>query len=367
MATSASPLAVTPQVFVDNNAVASLAYDGLAPSLAGVDQLNFQVPATTRNGCAVPVAASQTLGSPSVTISIQKRWRAMQRSSDSVLGFDSVEYFEYRVARRYFYFLHRVVPCGPERSAANAREDLCTRPSGRAMSLTQVQYSFFAAEPINIRTCPVPGYSSLSAGAIQIQPPQGSAFFCAATAIAERWRDRMSNTLPTGFGVPGNYTITGAPGSPVRLNATLNVGSPIQVTTSFAEGTAISSSQPLTVQWTGGDAGSLVRVQISSQQPLTHQPDADPGAFANAYSVTYTYAKATDHTLTIQPACQGHAGIETPVTCSFGLPFSSNAQIVAEVLPDPNTLPAISVPGVTGPVQVSWQYTYDFTGLILGP
>src|SRR5579871_2538348 len=60
----------TPRLLLDGNPVTP-SYAGLAPTLAGVDQINFQVPASTRNGCAVPISASQTVGSPTVTISVQ--------------------------------------------------------------------------------------------------------------------------------------------------------------------------------------------------------------------------------------------------------------------------------------------------------
>ncbi len=50
--------------------------------------------------------------------------------------------------------------------------------------------------------------------------------------------------------------------------------------------------------------------------------------------------------------------------CSFSLPLSSNAQILVEVLPA--QAQSVSVSGVTGPVQLNWQYLYRFTGLTLG-
>jgi uncharacterized protein (TIGR03437 family) len=46
-------------------------YAGLAPGLVGVDQINFQIPQDTRNGCAVPVAIDgNSLISPTVTLSV---------------------------------------------------------------------------------------------------------------------------------------------------------------------------------------------------------------------------------------------------------------------------------------------------------
>jgi hypothetical protein len=53
------------------------------------------------------------------------------------------------------------------------------------------------------------------------------------------------------------------------------------------------------------------------------------------------------------------------VFCTSTLPFSQNAQVTLEVLPAQVT--TISAPGVTGPVQLSWEYSYNFAGLVLGP
>jgi hypothetical protein len=73
----------------------------------------------------------------------------------------------------------------------------------------------------------------------------------------------------------------------------------------------------------------------------------------------YAYAKATDGTLTIEPKC-----LLGTATCSFLLTPGPDAQVRVDVLPaNPQT---ISVPGVSGPVQVSWMYSYTFAGLTLG-
>jgi len=109
-----------PSLFVDGNPVASLSYSGLAPGLVGVDQINFQLPAGTRNGCSVPVLASQTLGSPSVTIGVQAGRGHVQRSADPVLGSD---FFEQRGPRRNGNdrrHVQRVVSIRPECPAARA-------------------------------------------------------------------------------------------------------------------------------------------------------------------------------------------------------------------------------------------------------
>jgi hypothetical protein len=74
----------------------------------------------------------------------------------------------------------------------------------------------------------------------------------------------------------------------------------------------------------------------------------------------YAYAHATDGSLTIQPKC-------VPVTgamgsCSFLLTPGAG-QVSVDVVPaNPQT---INAPGVSGPVQATWSYSWTFTGLNL--
>jgi hypothetical protein len=222
-------------------------------------------------------------------------------------------------------------------------------PSGDVASLI----SIYPAGAINLHSCPVPGYSNLSGGAIQIQPPTGSAVTEQPLPLATGGVV-YGAFLPAGFIGPGAYSISGTQGSTVDLMASLVVGSPIQLQTTFPPGTVISSSQPLTVNWTGGDPGTLVKITLISGQGLTATSD-------------YSYAYAASGSLTISPLCTGNpvsAG-GNGVVCTLALPLSQNAQITVEVLSAQVT--TIQAPGVTGPVQLSWQYSYTFSGLSLGP
>jgi hypothetical protein len=38
-----------------------------------------------------------------------------------------------------------------------------------------------------------------------------------------------------------------------------------------------------------------------------------------------------------------------------------------QVMPDPSKIPTVSVPGVTGPVSLTWNYAYSFPFLVLAP
>jgi uncharacterized protein (TIGR03437 family) len=346
--------AAFPEVLVDGNPLPALPYWGLAPTLAGVDQINLQVPASTRNGCSTPVSASQTLGSPSVTISVQS-------GGGQCIDPPIQSYGQLSLDKSTFYGpVPNSVPIVSEGFTASFPSGPDVQPPAPEAVVYAPVWMSGAAElpgvivssvPIIFRACPVPGYSDLSAGPIQIQPLLGSAVTTqpqpAASGVV------YGAVLPTGFIAPGTYAISGTPGSAVALNASLVVGSPIQVQASFAPGTVISSSQPLTVQWTGGEPGTLVKVSLYSVGP----------------NYTYSYADTGSGSLTIPPLCTGHSVSSggNGVVCSFGLPLSSNAQITVQVMPNPASVATVALPGITGPVQLAWQYTYSFSGVVLGP
>jgi uncharacterized protein (TIGR03437 family) len=343
------------RLYLDNNAVSPL-YAGLAPSLASVDQVNFHVPAGTRNGCAVPLSAAQTVGfsSPTVTLSVQsgggqcsdppvESWGQITLGK-TILASTNTSEGEYFSAS---------FPSGPGVQPA-APDQVVFAPSYVANVIPSGGYAaFLVGAPITFRRCVVPGYSEFSAGAIQIHPPAANptAAVTSAPLPLPSGGVTYSENLPNGFIGSGTYAITGTPGNVVNLAANLTVGSPIQLQTSFPAGTTISSSQPLTVRWTGGEPGTLVKLTLISSQ----------GASARA---SYSYAPTAAGSLTIAPVCSGNpAPAGNGVACSFGLPPSSNSQIMIQVLPAQTT--NLTVPGITGPVQLSWQYSYNVPGLTL--
>jgi hypothetical protein len=78
----------------------------------------------------------------------------------------------------------------------------------------------------------------------------------------------------------------------------------------------------------------------------------------------YAYAHATDGSLEIQPKCIHDPLTGAAGTCNFPLTAGPGAAVTVDVMPtNPQT---ISVPGVSGPVQVNWKYSYTFAGLTIG-
>jgi uncharacterized protein (TIGR03437 family) len=350
-ATVAATLRQQPGVYVDGNLVAST-YAGLAPGLAGVDQINFQLPASAREGCAVPVSASLFLGSPQVTLSVQK---GRGKCSDPpIQSYGQIT-------------LYKATFSGPATLPTASDAIVGSFPSApglQAPTPTPIVYapdyvanifvptvSIVSTDgaPISTHNCSVPGYSHLSAGTIQIEGPNGASATAAPQALQGSGVS-YGTALPDGFIGPGTVTLSGTDGNDVDLHATFPLGPPIQVQTSFPAGTNISESQPLTVKWTGGDSTELVKLTLISAQGSVQTAD-------------YTYAPASAGSLTISPVCTNTPGTNF---CTWGLPLSSNAQIVVDVIPAPDHTTSVSVPGVTGPVQLTYQYSYTFTGLTLG-
>jgi hypothetical protein len=197
------------------------------------------------------------------------------------------------------------------------------------MTNVAVIRAILSPAPVYPRTCAVPGYTNLSAGTIQIQPPSGSPALVPPLPLNSGGLGPGVSylaPLPSGFLTPGFFTITGSFGSPVPLDTSLIAGNPIQIA-------PVSLSLPLNITWTGGDATSLVRVALTS----------------NGRSV-YSYAHATDGSLTISP--EGFSPLIDP-------------QVTVSLLPaQPKQL---QLPGITWPLRISWQYQYSFGSLTRAP
>jgi hypothetical protein len=135
--------------------------------------------------------------------------------------------------------------------------------------------------------------------------------------------------------------------SPQRFSGTFSVGQQIQLLSSLPPGTALSAGNGFTVRWQGGDPDALVRIQLVSRNGLQ--------VVTNTYWTTVGAGSiALAGTCTPGPAIEG-SGCLWPE-----LPFSSNAELIIDVLP-PGGVAATS--GVT---QFIWDYRYVFDSLNLG-
>jgi uncharacterized protein (TIGR03437 family) len=324
------------------------AYSGLAPTLVGVGQVNFQIPSDTREGCAVPISmeADAKLLSPLVTISISK---SRGQCVDPLVQTYGEVWLEKTVASgtsndgeedRF----NAIFPAGPG----------LKMPALPVMSPGSNSYNFTTpAAPSKI--CTVPGYGRLSAGTISIQSgAPGSTSAVSAAPIVEASGVQYHESLPTGFVQPGQYTLSSEPNAPtaVVFQQQLAVGSEIAIRTPLPAGMVLSASTNKTITWTGGDPSSLIRVTLIGDTRQIASPKDVWYASASEGSITISY-------------CTGGVG-GSPIVCTYGLPPSKNAQLTVDVLPANGVADTVAnVLGISQLVRFSWAYHYVFGGLTI--
>ena len=300
-----------------------LAYDGLAPSLSGVDQINLRIAAGTQEGCAVPLAVQGiAYGSPMVSVSVHTGRGQCADPAPSSYG---------RVTLTKTAgdpdSLTAVFPFGPNVQAP----------------LPLLQSLVNSSIPATVsRSCAVPGITNLSAGAISIQGPNGTA---TVSPQAETGGVAYQASLPGGFIQAGTYTISSAANQPVSFSAMVPVDAPIQLQTSFAPGTVLSASEGVMIQWTGGNPNDLVRVELIVPY--------DGGQVFNTYVTT-----AGAGSIALLGLCDSGNPLEGK-ECSWGIPMAGKARIVIDVLP------AGDIAATSGTTQFSWDYRYVFDSLVL--
>ena len=331
-----------PGVILAGGLLPSLIYAGLAPTLVGVDQINLQIPAGIQEACAVPIAVEAGgLVGPALSVSIHSgRGQCVDPPAQS-------------------YGTVTLTKTVTSTTAGSTDSEILTAsfPSGPGVTPPQppmpsLPGSYFGNVPLPSsvsRSCPLVGETQLSAGNLTVQSAASGKSFTAPplTSVSEV---QYQLALPSGFISSGEYPISASDG-PVTFSDTLTAPAPVQIQSTFAPGTQISSSRPLTINWTGGAAGDLVKVSLLSENMVSGSYD-------------YSYVDAAAGSFTFQPLCSGNpvsAG-GNGVFCTLGLPLSANASVIVEYSGASN---ATNVQGVTGPVQLSWVYRFVYSGLSL--
>lgn len=311
-------------------------YSGAAPTLVGVDQINFQIPQGVRNGCAVPVslAADNILLTPFVTLSINANHG---QCSDP----PSQSYGEVR--------LNKTIASGTT-SDGTTEQFSATFPSGPGLKQPQAPVLTPGANSINVfapaanlRGCSIAGYTPLSAGTIQIKTPTQGTIAVVPTTQAG-WISYQQK-LPAGSITPGQYTIVTQAGDPVTFNEVLSVGTPITIQTNLTPGTILSAANPPVITWTGGGTSEIIRATLI----------ADASRIASPTDIYY--ASASAGSLTLQSSCVGQ---NSSRLCTFGLPPSNNAELRIDVLPASGIGDSISAEGISQKVRFTWNYEYVF-------
>lgn len=324
------------------------AYSGFAPGLVGVDQINFQIPAGTPEGCAVPLMIQGQTYSPAVTLSVHT---GRGKCSDPpVQSYGQIALMKTvasgTLADGETDTLTAVFPSGPglppplPLAAPSDGEYIARTSPPSAVSVPGVS-----------RACSVPEYDNLSAGQITVTSATNSVL---AQPVTQVGGVTYQQALPPGFISPGTYQLS-ASGGPVQFKGPVTVGSPIQVEAApLAPGTVVSSSVPFTVNWTGGDPGTLVTVYIVSGLGLAALAD-------------YAQADASAGSVTFNPLCSGNPyPMGNGTVCTLTLPTMETLEVVVDVTPFPSKVVSLPAQGLTGAIQITWDYRFVFGGMMLG-
>ncbi len=308
---------------------------GLAPGLIGVDQFNFQIPETAREGCAVPLQVWVPYGiSQPVTIAIHKG--GGQCVDPLSAGYGQITW-------------EKTITAYPPGDGTNTESDLLTvslqASPGKQAPVTVFEGPIATGRDDFAPACPVPGYRSLDAGDISVQGPDFGPVPATIEALEEgpvSGLNVYSATLPAGTVRPGAFQVSASGGADAgAFQSTVQIGRGIDITTPLA-GITVSQQQPFTVNWTGGAPNSWVTVRL-----VHHYGYQDLSAFGSV--------RASDGTVTFWPAGS---------MVGFGL-SPGRIEIVVEVGPDPSQVGSFTAPGISLGGQHTWKYTYRFEGVTI--
>ena len=280
-------------------------WDGLAPGLIGVDQHNRLIPDAVREGCAVPIVAGTPDGpSRPVTISIRKGGGACADPPEA--GYGQILWEKTVTTTSSASTETETVSVSLQASPGR----LAPPPPGYVAN--QVVYG--TDNKVFGPSCPVPGYRSLDAGAITVQGPGLASTKTSAVPLGEgqvSGLTRYQAILPVGTIRSGSFTMSAAGGADAgSFQSSVEIGPDIVITSPLA-GKSFSGKNPLTVNWTGGDASEWVTLKL-----VGHWGQSDA---ADTVSV---------------PAPTGTATIPFAACCGFAGPGGApSLEIIVQVTP----------------------------------
>ncbi|HTS49294.1 MAG TPA: hypothetical protein VMH05_15185 [Bryobacteraceae bacterium] len=280
-------LTVPVQVLVGGK-VAAVSYSGRMPGVAGVDQINFQVPADVPTGCYVPVEVrAGSMYSNIVTISIEAQG---QPCSDPMNPFSPLVSGGGKGGAIFLVRVNAHAQIDPSQAPMDLALDLGVAAFEDNTGKGDMGFNpLFSLPPVGTCSAYAGGLdlssllsnpssvagstgllgTDLDAGpSISVTGPKGN-------AIQLNHLDTTNNTGPyigllggsiplltdtslPPFLDPGTFTISGSGGKDVGpFRASVTIGAPITWTNQM---TTVDRSQNLTFTWTGGDSSKLVLI-----------------------------------------------------------------------------------------------------------
>jgi uncharacterized protein (TIGR03437 family) len=258
---TATPHAVnTPLQIYFGGVLGAIVYQGSA-GYPGVNQINVTIPASAPLGCGVTVAAvTGTTVSNTAGIPI-----AMGGGTCPDAETTSTSNFGPNVVVALVAAFQQTAPSNVAGNLAGTTNEITGNfvstplsaypPSSPSASLGQCTVS-----PI-VQSVSIPS-TFLDAGVITVTAPVGSAVPIPELATGFYQGELGSGAIPA---TGGSFVFKGAGGRDVGpFTATVTLSNPLFSWTNQASATAITRSQGLQIQWSGGNAGDIVAITGSS-------------------------------------------------------------------------------------------------------
>ena len=328
-------------------------WSGFAPGLVGVNQYNVQIPASVREGCAVPVQLVSYPGSPMLPVS-QPVTLAIRDGAGPCVDPPAAGYGQAVWQKNV-----NTTAAGAVTETDSITVSLQSSPGMQAPA-SPVYTDGEQASVVTLSgpSCRVPGYRSLAAGTVTAQGPGLSPTQAPAAPFPLGQVGGLSayqGTFPAGTALQtGAYTVSASGGADVGpFQASAQLPADIRIQTSLAGAPILANCVPLTVDWTGGDPNSWVTLRFFWGVGESISSGAF-GEYQN-FQIFSEVVRTSDGTATFYPV---YVGVGPTEECAA--PGGFPGVISIEVDPDPSEIATFSAPGLKLGGQATWKYVHTF-------